>query len=161
MAARTVLRRRPWQHLLQCRYASTISTPSPPPPKRRKRPRVRPAVAARRPVKVAGTPQRPPSKSTPRTSAQQQQQQHGMRIAVPCADRLAHAGSSVLVRDFITESLYNPEYGYFCQTNPIYGPSKPIDFSDILNRLEYRNLQAKLYKVCSDSLGEQACPLPY
>lgn len=39
--------------------------------------------------------------------------------------------SPVLVRDFIHDSLYNPEYGYFSKNEVIYSSPEPLNFQEL------------------------------
>ncbi|KAF0396577.1 DUF185-domain-containing protein [Gigaspora margarita] len=52
----------------------------------------------------------------------------------------------MLVRDFIDDSLYNPNYGYFSKQAIIFSPEKEIEFNKIKDNLEFMNLVAKMYK---------------
>lgn len=53
---------------------------------------------------------------------------------------------NMLVRDFIEDSLYNPNYGYFPQQATIFTSSKnQIDFSSLRDSVEFQNEVAKRY----------------
>ncbi|CAG8760324.1 11227_t:CDS:2, partial [Racocetra fulgida] len=52
----------------------------------------------------------------------------------------------MLVRDFIDDSLYNPNYGYFSKQAIIFSSEKEFEFNKIKDNLEFMNLVAKMYK---------------
>ncbi|CAG8708823.1 21564_t:CDS:2, partial [Dentiscutata erythropus] len=54
--------------------------------------------------------------------------------------------AQMLVRDFIDDSLYNPNYGYFSKQAIIFSPEKEFEFNNIKDNLEFMNLVAKIYK---------------
>ena len=56
----------------------------------------------------------------------------------------------MLVRDYIEDSLYNPQYGYFSKQATIFSPLDPIDFSAIRNSTEFEAEVTKRY----ESYGE-------
>ena len=51
----------------------------------------------------------------------------------------------MLVRDFIHDSLYAADGGYFVKRDVIYAPPAFIDFNNLLGQFEYRQVLAKLY----------------
>lgn len=53
----------------------------------------------------------------------------------------------MLVRDFIEDSLYNPNYGYFPKQATIFTASDPIDFSAVRNATEFQEEVAKRYEA--------------
>ncbi|CAG8718026.1 7298_t:CDS:1, partial [Acaulospora colombiana] len=46
-------------------------------------------------------------------------------------------GVKMLVRDFIQDSLYNPNYGYFSKRAEIFSPVEPINFNEIREAAEF------------------------
>ena len=64
----------------------------------------------------------------------------------------------MLVRDFIEDSLYNPQYGYFPQQATIFTASeeKQIQFPGIKDSVEFQNEVAKLYSLYDVNGGEGA-----
>ncbi|CAG8480727.1 14276_t:CDS:2 [Acaulospora colombiana] len=62
--------------------------------------------------------------------------------------------SLMLVRDFIDDCLYNPNYGYFSKQAVIFSPDKEFEFNEIKDNLEFTNLVAKKYREFEGSLGE-------
>ncbi|CAN6629302.1 hypothetical protein TRVA0_012S00826 [Trichomonascus vanleenenianus] len=50
-------------------------------------------------------------------------------------DRPKHV--RMLARDFMDDSLYNPNYGYFSKEVEIFSPSKPFSYNDIANQDEF------------------------
>lgn len=60
-------------------------------------------------------------------------------------------GVKMLVRDFIQDSLYNPNYGYFSRRAEIFSPVAPINFNDISEAEEFDATVARLYKGYDDS----------
>lgn len=51
----------------------------------------------------------------------------------------------MLVRDFIEDSLYNPNYGYFPKQVNIFTATRPIDFRLMRNTAEFQEEVAKRY----------------
>ncbi|KAI0697846.1 S-adenosyl-L-methionine-dependent methyltransferase [Cerioporus squamosus] len=51
----------------------------------------------------------------------------------------------MLVRDFIEDSLYNPNYGYFSKQATIFTALEPIDFSAIRNSTQFEAEVSKRY----------------
>ncbi|SLM34223.1 S-adenosyl-L-methionine-dependent methyltransferase-like [Lasallia pustulata] len=58
----------------------------------------------------------------------------------------------MLMRDFIEDSLYNPNYGYFCKQAVIFTPGDPFDFNSIRNEPEFYKLLGQRYAAFEDSL---------
>ncbi|KAK9458935.1 S-adenosyl-L-methionine-dependent methyltransferase [Lipomyces oligophaga] len=58
---------------------------------------------------------------------------------------------SMLTRDFIDDSLYNPQYGYFTRQATIYSPEKPFEYNSLQGNDEFVDKWAKSY-VRYDSL---------
>ncbi|KAK7207153.1 S-adenosyl-L-methionine-dependent methyltransferase [Myxozyma melibiosi] len=59
---------------------------------------------------------------------------------------------SMLTRDFIDDSLYNPAYGYFARQATIYSPDKPFDYGDIKNTDDFVNRWSRTYKKYDNML---------
>ncbi|KAG8834559.1 hypothetical protein FRC17_008393 [Serendipita sp. 399] len=55
-------------------------------------------------------------------------------------------GVKMLVRDFVQDSLYNPNYGYFSQRADIFSPVEPINFNEITEAAEFDAVVARLYQ---------------
>ncbi|KAG8838913.1 hypothetical protein FRC18_002141 [Serendipita sp. 400] len=71
----------------------------------------------------------------------------------PCvtAEQLARykappKGVKMLVRDFVQDSLYNPNYGYFSQRADIFSPVDPIKFNEISEAAEFDAVVGRLYQ---------------
>ena len=65
-------------------------------------------------------------------------------------------GVKMLTRDFIEDSLYNPNYGYFSKEATIFSSSNEegFDFSSIPNSREFQRVVADRYKAySSDTLS--------
>ncbi|KAG0170752.1 hypothetical protein DFQ28_003140 [Apophysomyces sp. BC1034] len=60
----------------------------------------------------------------------------------------------MLVRDFIDDSLYNPNYGYFSKQAVIFSPEKDFDFNAMRDHLEFMNILAHLYKDIESDVDE-------
>lgn len=54
--------------------------------------------------------------------------------------------NKMLVRDFIDDSLYNPNYGYFSKQAVIFSPETDFDFNGMRDHLEFMNILGQLYK---------------
>ncbi len=54
--------------------------------------------------------------------------------------------NKMLVRDFIDDSLYNPNYGYFSKQAVIFSPETDFEFNDMSDHLEFMNILGQLYK---------------
>src|SRR5437763_3285288 len=61
--------------------------------------------------------------------------------------------SQMLVRDFIDDSLYNPNYGYFSKQATIFSPQSDFYFNGIKDNLEFMNLVGNKYQEFEDSLN--------
>jgi hypothetical protein len=56
-------------------------------------------------------------------------------------------GVKMLVRDFIEDSLYNPNYGYFSKQATIFtSPGTNLDFGSLRDSVEFQHAVAKLYE---------------
>ncbi|KAK9454628.1 S-adenosyl-L-methionine-dependent methyltransferase [Dipodascopsis uninucleata] len=53
---------------------------------------------------------------------------------------------SLLTRDFIDDSLYNPYYGYFSRQAMIYSPEKPFNYAEIENFDEFLKKWSSSYQ---------------
>lgn len=62
--------------------------------------------------------------------------------------------TKMLVRDFIDNSLYNPNYGYFSKQAVIFSPEKDFDFPQIRDHLHFMNLISKKYKEIEGDVDE-------
>lgn len=51
----------------------------------------------------------------------------------------------MLVRDFIHDSLYNPNYGYFPNNAVIFSPDKSFDFGSLNDEAHFQDAVAKRY----------------
>ena len=60
----------------------------------------------------------------------------------------------MLMRDFIEDSLYNPNYGYFSKHATIFSPGAPFDFSGIKDEPEFNKLLGQRYIEFEDKLDE-------
>jgi hypothetical protein len=54
--------------------------------------------------------------------------------------------NKMLVRDFIDDALYNPNYGYFSKQAVIFSPETDFDFNGMRDHLEFMNILGQLYK---------------
>ncbi|KAI8097411.1 S-adenosyl-L-methionine-dependent methyltransferase [Halteromyces radiatus] len=54
--------------------------------------------------------------------------------------------TNMLVRDFIDDSLYNPNYGYFSKQAVIFSPEIDFDFNEMRDHLEFMNILARMYR---------------
>lgn len=54
--------------------------------------------------------------------------------------------NKMLVRDFIDDSLYNPNYGYFSKQAVIFSPETDFEFNNMSDHLEFMNILGQLYK---------------
>ena len=61
----------------------------------------------------------------------------------------------MLMRDFIEDSLYNPNYGYFSKHATIFSPGAPFDFSSIRDEPEFNKLLGQRYTEFEDKLDEK------
>ncbi|KAI8807160.1 S-adenosyl-L-methionine-dependent methyltransferase [Cladochytrium replicatum] len=62
--------------------------------------------------------------------------------------------SRSLVRDFIHNSLYNPQYGYFSKQAYIFSPPKPIPFNEIKDSYHFTDHLSDLYKDIEGEYSE-------
>jgi hypothetical protein len=60
--------------------------------------------------------------------------------------KLPPQGVKMLVRDFIQDSLYNPNYGYFSKRAEIFSPVEPITFNEIREAAEFDATVARMYR---------------
>ncbi|KAL1841256.1 hypothetical protein VTJ49DRAFT_7258 [Mycothermus thermophilus] len=58
----------------------------------------------------------------------------------------------MLMRDFIEDSLYNPNYGYFSKQVVIFTPGEPFDFSSLYDELDFHSLLSRRYVEFEDDL---------
>ncbi|KAI9812471.1 MAG: hypothetical protein M1827_004702 [Pycnora praestabilis] len=58
----------------------------------------------------------------------------------------------MLTRDFIDDSLYNPNYGYFSKQAVIFSPGDPFDFNNIRDEPEFHKLLGQRYTTFEDAL---------
>lgn len=56
------------------------------------------------------------------------------------------------MRDFIEDSLYNPNYGYFSKNVTIFSPGAPFNFSQIKDEPEFHKLLGERYIQFEDNL---------
>ena len=61
----------------------------------------------------------------------------------------------MLMRDFIEDSLYNPQYGYFSKNVTIFSPGEPFDFNAIKDEPEFSRLLGERYAQFEDKLDEK------
>lgn len=61
----------------------------------------------------------------------------------------------MLMRDFIEDSLYNPQYGYFSKNVTIFSPGAPFDFNSIQDEPEFHRLMGERYVQFEDKLDEK------
>lgn len=62
----------------------------------------------------------------------------------------------MFMRDFIEDSLYNPNYGYFSKQVVIFTPGEPFDFPNLQDELEFHSLLSQRYVQFEDDLDEIA-----
>lgn len=62
--------------------------------------------------------------------------------------------TQMLVRDFIDDSLYNPNYGYFSKQAVIFSPEHDFDFNNMRDHLEFMNKVGQLYKDMEEDADE-------
>ncbi|KAI9295160.1 DUF185-domain-containing protein [Neoconidiobolus thromboides FSU 785] len=60
----------------------------------------------------------------------------------------------LLTRDFIDDSLYNPNYGYFSKQAVIYSPENKIELTKLKDSLEFMNQIALRYKEIELDLSQ-------
>ena len=61
----------------------------------------------------------------------------------------------MLMRDFIEDSLYNPNYGYFSKHATIFSPGNPFDFGSIKDEPEFNKLLGQRYTEFEDKLDKK------
>ncbi|KAF2875032.1 S-adenosyl-L-methionine-dependent methyltransferase [Massariosphaeria phaeospora] len=61
----------------------------------------------------------------------------------------------MLLRDFIEDSLYNPNYGYFSKQVVIFSPGKPFDFNAMASEHEFFQQLRHRYTDFEDTLDYQ------
>ncbi|KIV99537.1 uncharacterized protein PV09_08838 [Verruconis gallopava] len=59
------------------------------------------------------------------------------------------------VRDFIEDSLYNPNYGYFSKQAVIFSPGEPFDFQNMKDEPEFYKILGNRYSEFEDELDAQ------
>merc|ERR1712000_277465 len=62
--------------------------------------------------------------------------------------------AKMLMRDFIDDSLYNPNYGYFSKQAVIFSPGDPFNFPAIRDEIEFSAELGRRYTEFEDSLDE-------
>ncbi|KAI6783071.1 NADH dehydrogenase [ubiquinone] complex I [Emericellopsis cladophorae] len=62
--------------------------------------------------------------------------------------------AKMLMRDFIEDSLYNPNYGYFSKQAVIFSPGDPFNFPAIRDEIEFSAELGRRYTEFEDSLDE-------
>ena len=83
---------------------------------------------------------------------------HSEGIRRPSAEDLATytkppRNVKVLVRDFIHDALYNPNYGYFSHQVAILSSPSPYDFSSIRSSKKFDDLVADAYDISGNKAG--------
>ncbi|KAF2085655.1 DUF185-domain-containing protein [Saccharata proteae CBS 121410] len=61
----------------------------------------------------------------------------------------------MLMRDFIEDSLYNPNYGYFSKQVVIFKPGDPFDYGSISDEPEFHKILGQRYTEFEDKLDEK------
>ncbi|KAL9086169.1 MAG: hypothetical protein Q9165_007234 [Trypethelium subeluteriae] len=61
----------------------------------------------------------------------------------------------MLMRDFIEDSLYNPNYGYFTKQAVIFSPGKPFEFNRMRDEPDFYKLLGERYTSFEDKLDEK------
>lgn len=61
----------------------------------------------------------------------------------------------MLMRDFIEDSLYNPQYGYFSKQVVIWTPGEPFDFSAFPDEASFHREYGSRYTQFEDKMDEQ------
>ncbi|MCJ1302098.1 hypothetical protein MMC08_004899 [Hypocenomyce scalaris] len=61
----------------------------------------------------------------------------------------------MLMRDFIEDSLYNPNYGYFSKQVVIFTPGAPFDFNSMHDEPEFYKLLGQRYTAFEDELDAE------
>lgn len=60
--------------------------------------------------------------------------------------------AKMLVRDFIDDSLYHPNYGYFSKQAVIFSPETDFEFDKIKDHMEFLSIIADKYKEIEDDM---------
>ncbi|KAI6354064.1 hypothetical protein MCOR25_008772 [Pyricularia grisea] len=60
----------------------------------------------------------------------------------------------MLTRDFIQDSLYNPNYGYFSKQVVIFSPGEPFDFPALRDENDFHSLLSQRYTDFEDDLDK-------
>lgn len=63
--------------------------------------------------------------------------------------------AKMLMSDFIEDSLYNPQYGYFSKHATIFSPGASFDFNSIEDEPEFHKLLGQRYVEFEDKLDEK------
>ncbi|KAK4239682.1 hypothetical protein C8A03DRAFT_13919 [Achaetomium macrosporum] len=58
----------------------------------------------------------------------------------------------MFMRDFIEDSLYNPNYGYFSKQVVIFSPGEPFDFPSLYDELDFHALLSRRYVEFEDAM---------
>ncbi|KAL4872279.1 hypothetical protein BDV12DRAFT_152963 [Aspergillus spectabilis] len=61
----------------------------------------------------------------------------------------------MLTREFIDDSLYNPQYGYFSKHATIFSPGEPFDFNNIEDGPAFHQMLGERYTEFEDLLDEK------
>ncbi|KAL8754567.1 MAG: hypothetical protein Q9199_004263 [Rusavskia elegans] len=61
----------------------------------------------------------------------------------------------MLTRDFIEDSLYNPNYGYFSKQAVIFNPGEPFEFNRIRDELDFQKILGQRYTEFEDKLDDK------
>lgn len=62
--------------------------------------------------------------------------------------------TKMLTRDFIDDSLYNPNYGYFSKQAVIFSPETDFDFTELRDHMEFLDILARMYKEIESEADE-------
>ncbi|GAB7351574.1 hypothetical protein MBLNU459_g2197t1 [Dothideomycetes sp. NU459] len=62
----------------------------------------------------------------------------------------------MLMRDFIEDSLYNPQYGYFSKQVVIWTPGEPFDFGSFPDEAAFHREYGRRYAEFEDRMDEKA-----
>ncbi|KAL8653842.1 MAG: hypothetical protein Q9226_003680 [Calogaya cf. arnoldii] len=60
----------------------------------------------------------------------------------------------MLTRDFIEDSLYNPNYGYFSKQAVIFNPGEPFEFNRIRDGIDFQKILGQRYTEFEDKLDD-------
>ena len=102
-------------------------------------------------VKPKQPPEIQPATRVPYHDRQLEESVLGMHQKALCT-----SPNRMLARDFIHDSLYNDEYGYFSKRAVIFSPPKDIDFPAIKSTAEFDDYVARLYEEYDDAQEEEA-----